>query len=86
MAAVKTCRSGVLALLLRFGVHGFERDNAGNAGGGHGAAMVGKGRRQRSACQGRAAADADLRDIPAGNPAMGGGIALGGMTGELVIA
>lgn len=84
--AVRPCRSGVLALLLRLGVHGFQRDHAGNAGGCHGATMVGKGRRQRSGCQVRAAADADLRDIPAGHPAMGGGIAFGGMTGELVIA
>lgn len=62
------------------------RDHAGNPGGCHGAAMVGKGRRQRGACQVRAAADADLRNIPACHPAMGGGIAFDGMTGELVIA
>lgn len=72
MPAVRASRSGVLALLLRLGVHGFQRDHAGNPGGCHGAAMVGKGRRQRGACQVRAAADADLRNIPACHPAMGG--------------
>lgn len=86
MPAFRIGRSGVFALFLRLGVHGFERHHTGNAGGGNGAAVVGKAWRERCACQVRGPADTDRCNGPASNPAVVGGVAFGGVAGELVIA
>lgn len=78
------CRSRGLELPLRFGMHRFQRHHAGNPGGGHGAAVVGKRGRQGAARQVAGAAGPNLGDLPVGDPAAAGAIAPGSATGQSI--
>lgn len=83
-ATRRACVSGGFELPLRFGVHGFQRHHAGDAGGGHGAAVIGKRGRQDAACQVAGACGTNQGDMPVGNPAATGAIALSGATGQSI--
>lgn len=83
-ATRRTCASGGFELPLRFGMHRFQRHHAGDAGGGHGAAVIGKRGGEGAACQVASACGTNLGDLPVGNPAAARAIALGSAAGQLI--